>query len=188
MGFPQAISFSAREVLVGFVTAALCFVLGATFRPGSAGERPITAISSGTELVLVFMASSTCAGVKNPALPAAVNAIEKSLRMQAAGEGKRLVTIGVSLDWQIDAGMELLNRFGTFDEVSIGRGWLNLAAIRYIWRDIPGAASVPQVVLLEREVASGETIVVQSERIRFRKVGAIPIIEWARGIEARASL
>jgi hypothetical protein len=47
-----------------------------------------------------------------------------------------------------------LRNFGTFDEVSVGRNWLNTAIVLYIWDRSADSAGMPQLVLVEHHVRS----------------------------------
>jgi hypothetical protein len=98
---------------------------------------------------------------------------------EATDAGYSFATVGIALDWQIDKGVQLLERFGPFDEIHVGRSWINAGALRYIWQNLPGEASVPQIVIVEREIAKGRSLEVTGERVRIRKVGARQIIAWS---------
>ena len=139
----------------------------------------MTPIRSGTELIMVLIATSTCPGIDDPALGAALAQAREGLRREAAAKGQLFTTIGVSLDWSIDHGIEMLARFGPFDEVTVGRGWLNTGALRYIWKDMPGIAAVPQIVVVEREIDKGRSIQVTEEHVRYRMTSAMRIISWS---------
>jgi hypothetical protein len=149
------------------------------------GRRPpepaAAALRSGPQLVMVFIASSTCAGVNDPALRDAVRRVRNGLQHEAGRRDQTFVTIGVSLDTSIDVGVALLRRFGRFDEISVGYNWLNGAAVKYVWHDMPGAASMPQILVIERDVEVTDAGVrIRSERARYRKVGSAAIAAWSR--------
>ena len=136
-------------------------------------------ISTGSELVFVFIASSSCAGIKDPSLPEALARARAGLKTQAERDGHRFVAIGVSLDWHLPDGIQMLEEFGPFDEILVGRGWLNTGAVRYIWEDIRGAAAIPQVVVTTRGVVSDRVIEVGGEELVVRKAGARQIADWS---------
>ena len=78
------------------------------------------------------------------------------------------MALGVSVDFAQEAGIGMLKRFGPFDEILVGRGWQNLAALRYVWGDLPGPAAVPQILVLDRKVLwDGATLSVTEERRGF---------------------
>ena len=76
--------------------------------------------------------------------------------------------------------MPSLNAFGRFDEVVVGDNWMNLAAVTYIWRDHAGAPTIPQIVVLRRNVDRQPTgIDVGPDQVLGRFLGTEQIIEWA---------
>ena len=135
-----------------------------------------------SELLFVFIATSTCAGINDPALPPALRKVRNYLSEQAARDGQRFVTLGISLDTDTRIGQQLLARFGSFDELLLGRGWLNTGAIKYIWEDIRGLPAVPQIVVTTRSVVRGRTVEVSGEQSVLRKVGATQIVNWSEAI------
>ncbi len=138
-------------------------------------------IEDGEELVLVFIASSTCRGVRNPGLRTAVRRILKDYRALNRERGARFIAIGVATDWDIRKGMRLLEHFGRFDEVLLGRGWLNSGVVKYVWGDLPGGAGIPQIVLVRRQIRVTDAgLRVMSEEVLFRKIGGQNIVNWAR--------
>jgi hypothetical protein len=145
----------------------------------SSAPLPYAPIASGTEVVMVFLASSTCPGIHDASLREALRLARDSLAEEARLSGKGFVVVGVSLDWNLESGYRLLERFGPFDEVLIGRSWLNSGAVRYLWSDFPGIAAVPQLVVLERVIDKDRSISIRDERVRFRKAGAPVIVNWA---------
>ena len=90
----------------------------------------------------------------------------------------QLMFIGVATDWEFDKGLRFLADYGAFDEVIVGGNWLNSAAVRFIWRDLPGQPAFPQVVLLEREVTVNKTnVTFGPEKVISRFIGIDEIIE-----------
>jgi hypothetical protein len=146
----------------------------------AAVPRAAGGIKSGDEIVAVFIGGSFCGGSRMPGLREAVERANRDLRARALVEGTRFASVGVALDWSVSDGAKFLAEFGPFDELVIGRNWLNTAVIKYVWRDIPGQAAVPQMVVVRRHVDSDASgIVVSNERLLTRKLGADEIIEWA---------
>lgn len=130
-------------------------------------------------MVMVVIASSTCAGVQDRPFRDAVARIRSGLRERARAGGATFVSVGVGTDRAPESGAALMKRLGPFDEVSLGRSWLNSGAVKYIWMDHPGAAMVPQDVVLERTIQWGRVVTVSDERILLRKVGARGIVDWS---------
>jgi len=132
------------------------------------------------EIIAVFIGGSFCGATSMPGLREAVETLNRELASRAVAQGKTFVSVGVALDWSIQEGSSFLRDFGSFNEIVVGRNWLNSAVIQYIWRGIPGNASLPQMVLLERHVNVREaSITVGEERLLARKVGVTEIVEWA---------
>lgn len=141
------------------------------------------ALKSGTELVAVFIGSSTCGAAENPELKVAIAQLRRSLAARAFRDGKTFSSIGVALDWSVRDGLQFLATFGEFDEVMAGRNWLNAGAVHYIWRDIAGRPSLPQVLLLERSVeVTATSISIGDETLIARKVGAGEITQWVASL------
>lgn len=140
-------------------------------------------LASSNELVMVFIGSAHCAASRDPSLPGVIRSAGESLAKIARKEGIPLVVIGAALDWSPFDGLAYLQSVGAFDEVISGRNWANSAALEYLWVDHPGPPSLPQVVLLRRELlvdASG--ISVSDERLIARKIGLPEITTWQRAL------
>lgn len=146
---------------------------------GRESYTPSGTLSSGTEVVLVYVGSSTCAWSNVPRLPKLVEELKLTLQARAKSEGKTFFTVGVARDLESDRGLRHLEDFGTFDEVMSGGSWINTGILKYIFDDLPGPAATPQLVLLERlvEVREGNYSIVD-ERILARAVGLEEIDEW----------
>lgn len=170
----------SRRLLAFALIALMGAMIPMLLRRDVVAEPDVTLVRDGTELVLVAMMSSTCAGIQAPGFAEALETIRDHLRREAASAGHTFVTIGVATDWMLDDGVEVLRRFGPFDEILVGRGWMNSGIVKYIWTDFPGRAAVPQLVVVEREVMTGQFIEVSNARVRYRKASASQIIEWSR--------
>lgn len=146
--------------------------------------RPARVTREGTELTLVYIGSSGCVPSNRKDLPGAVERLKLHLRHRASDANRLFTAVGVARDWEVTAGVGHLRKFGSFDEVMAGRNWMNAGVRAYVWEDIPGEATTPQVLLLEREVgdvsAAGIQYGIHSERLVVRKVGADEIVRWAR--------
>lgn len=173
-------------LLVVITAAATIGAATRLVRDPLAAYRPAP-LRSGTEVLMVLIGSSGCAGTAAPGLPEAVARVKTALRSKAEREAQSFVTIGVALDWSIPKGMAMLERFGPFDEVMVGRSWLNSGVVKYIWKDVPGFAATPQIVVLEREIANDGGFVVGPEQVRTRRIGADAIIAWSRTLPAASA-
>ncbi len=116
-------------------------------------------LRSGHHRVLVFIGSSTCGASSDPELHERLERIASFYREQSLRSGGYTTTLGVALDWDTNDGLRFLNKMGAFDEISIGRNWLNSHSVAFVWRDLPGAPTLPQLVVVEREVEVGPSMV-----------------------------
>ncbi|MCY3599679.1 MAG: hypothetical protein OXN85_06885, partial [Gemmatimonadetes bacterium] len=80
----------------------------------------------------------------------------------------------------VQNGLEHLERFGPFDEVTAGRGWLNMGVLEYIYGDLPGVAATPQVIVVERTVKRDGEWRIEDQRVLARRAGLDEIEEWAK--------
>ncbi|WP_419941020.1 hypothetical protein [Candidatus Palauibacter sp.] len=163
------------------MTAVMLACLIWAMRPSEPNDSPLDApgaLVSGTEIAYVFVPSTTCAGINDPNLEDALRATRRYVGEYARGHGYGFATVGVSIDTDLDRGKELLERFGPFDEIHVGRGYLNAAAQRYM-RTFVGVEAVPQVVILRREVrVDGGIMRIEHADVLLRKVGAETIGQW----------
>lgn len=176
-----------RSALAVVLLVAMAIMIPLLLNREVIAEPTLTPIRDGTELVFVLMVSSTCSGISAPGFDEALTVVRSYLEEEAKDTGRTLVKIGIATDWILEDGIAVLNRFGPFDEIMVGRGWMNSGAVEYLWDDFPGRASVPQIVVLERDVTTGKFIQVLGTKVLYRKSSAGQIIEWARSLESRRS-
>jgi hypothetical protein len=140
-----------------------------------------SSLKTGDEMLVIFIGGSFCGGSAQPGLREAVATVNREMAATARAAGRRFVSVGVAMDWSVEDGVRFLHEFGKFDELVVGRNWLNSAVVRYVWRDVPGSATLPQIVVVMRHVTvAPTTIAVGDERLLVRKLGADEIIDWAR--------
>lgn len=139
---------------------------------------PSGSIESGDEIVLVFIGASFCNAHNVPGFPDIVETAKLRLQRHAQRGGMQFRAIGVALDWRPADGLAFLARFGEWDEVASGSNWTNDGATKYIWRDIPGDANVPQLLVLRRSVHVGDAIRVGKEQVVKRILGTPAIQQW----------
>lgn len=139
---------------------------------------PSGSIESGDEIVLVFIGASFCNAHNVAGFPDVVELAKLRVREHAQARGMRFRAVGVALDWRAADGLAFLARFGEFDEVASGGNWINDGATKYIWRDIPGDADVPQLLVLRRSVHRGEAIRVGEDKVVKRILGTNAIQAW----------
>ena len=135
------------------VTALSIAVATVSYRSLTTEVQPRpAALTSGREWQVVVVGAASCAASNHPEVQAAIRRIIATVRMHAQMAGENVSTAGVAVDWNHATGLEFLNRIGHFDEISIGRNWMNQVAIRYIWRDLRGPGLIPQVLLISRSL------------------------------------
>jgi hypothetical protein len=137
-------------------------------------------LHSGDEVVAIFIGASTCPASMRPEMRNAIAHLRSELAVEANQAGVNFYITGAALDWNVDTGIAFLKRLGPFDEVTAGRNWLNMASVRYIIRDMQGAATTPQLLVVRRTTVAQSTLRVSSEQLIARKVGAEAIESWAR--------
>jgi hypothetical protein len=135
----------------------------------------------------IFVAASTCGASRFPLLPDALHDIRIALSRETELSRKQFVLVGVSIDQDASTGVEFLRRYGPFDEVLAGHGWLNAGAIAYVVRDMPSEHSIPQLVLVERDldVEDGRIVDVHDTLVG-RKIGADQIVSYAAFLKNNA--
>ena len=142
-------------------------------------------LRSGKEELLLLLGSSKCGASKNPPFNLAFSKIRKELKRRAHAEGTRFSVVGVACDSDITAGRRFLEELGPFDQEIVGGSWLNPAFISFVWRDHPGCAVLPQLLVIERNITIGEPIKVGEDVILARICGLAriyglsEIINWA---------
>lgn len=147
---------------------------------GPGTQPPPLRPTDGRQQVVVLMVAAGCAASSRKDLPNAVAAVKRDLARIAAAAGRQLITLGVALDQSSDVGLKVLRRFGEFDQVMVGAGWLNEGAVRFIWRDVAGAPVLPQMLLIERTVTVGDDRVhFGADQLLTRAVGGLEIAHWA---------
>jgi hypothetical protein len=136
-------------------------------------------LKTGEQVIAFFVGAKFCAAYSREGFPETVRTLREKLAGRASEAGMEFVFVGVALDWTVEDGLEFLERFGPFDEIVAGQNWLNETAIRYIWRDLPGRAAVPQVILLHREIRVDDRVIqILNEQIMTRRIGVDGITEW----------
>lgn len=116
---------------------------------------PAARVPQGIELVAVYFTSSDCGPCKSVEFKDLLEDAKVALRDQASKHELGFAAIGVSLDWDAQVGIELLNTSGRFDEVVAGRNWFNVAAEVYVWKGENVVPAMPQVVLVTRSLTAG---------------------------------
>lgn len=174
-------AFQGRGFAIVFLVTLTSVALALVHRnvsivPAEPRPRP-----AGDELVLILVGSPTCPAASDPHFPERFERIVAGLRERAEEEDVGLVTIGIGTGASPERSIEFLNSVGQFDEMMVGRGWLNSGALRYLWRDLPGKPSIPQVIVTRRRLDMGPfgaSVVAGAETLLARKVGLPEIYRW----------
>lgn len=150
--------------------------------PGESRYTPNYDAPEGRELAFIYIGSSGCAASNRLFLPGAIKQLKLLVQKQARARGRSFVAIGVAKDWNVEAGLGHLSKFGNFDMVMSGRNWLNIGALKYMWEEIPGKAGTPQVVVISRRVVKpegkGASYGLRDPELLARKLGTKEIRRW----------
>lgn len=143
---------------------------------------PRMQLTSGNQLVAVYVGMTGCGASRDPELKAAVREMKPAFAQHAAAAGRPVSIVGVALDWDTDHGVDYLKDLGRWDEVIAGNNWANLGAEQHIFRAEGGRPSIPQIVIYEREIATEMTgVKFGPNRVLRRIVGTDSIIAWVKG-------
>jgi len=141
-----------------------------------------------TEILMIYIGSSTCGFCKDERLPGYISDIRTELweRVRSSSPKNELsfFTMGISKDWDVEGGLNHLIEMGPFHEVMTGKSWNNTGLSRYVYENFPGEAATPQIVVTEREYYSITGSItsyrgIKNERILTRKIGLDEIKEWS---------
>jgi hypothetical protein len=173
------VRFDRQAVTFSYLGLLASIVLAATPLAAQQYHPPMTGID-GDEIIAVFITSSGCVASRQPELPGSLESIKLALAERGRAQAFRFSIIGVALDWDPMTGVEHLGAFGRFDELVAGRNWWNSGAAAYIWRDVPGSAVTPQLVVVRRtsQLQPGG-IRISREEPFLRLLGTREIMEWA---------
>lgn len=131
-----------------------------------------------SELNLVYIGASWCAPCRRDSLKQTLEELKLVLYDRAKEENMNYSVIGVSNDQSIQEGLELLNSTGYFDEVIIGKKWINSGSIDFIWDQKEVKPAVPQIIVFNRSLKFEEGIIAGEKNIMVRKVGVREIDQW----------
>ena len=145
-------------------------------------------VGTRAERLVIYIGSSTCAASNAEDLPRVWAAVVEQVAASAKRDSRRLVRVGVAKDADVQRGLGHLDKYGSFDEVSTGRGWANLALLKYVYGDLSGPGATPQILVVDRIVhRDTETVFVSDESIRLRRLGLLELRSWAGSGTERSS-
>ena len=137
--------------------------------------------SDGTELVMVYFGATHCGPCHAPEIKAAVEAAKVALAERAEADGKTFSAVGAALDYGVADGVAFLASSGRFDEIVVGRNWINSASLTHLWRaDRPEGSTIglPSVVVFEQDLATRDGISASAPRYVAEITGADAIPAW----------
>jgi hypothetical protein len=182
-------SFVARA-LVGIVVLAAAFVF--VYADGdirgawstALGRKPVRYVpahtdATGTELLFVYIGSDGCHWSNIAELPGIIERLKLKVHAESQSLGLAFTALGVAADSDTKAGLRHLQKFGAFDEVMSGNGWMNTGVLKFIHNGTPGRSATPQIVITTRSVELNDTVRdVGEDRLVLRKVGIQEIQAW----------
>jgi hypothetical protein len=141
--------------------------------PGPVGTR------TADERLFVYIGSSGCGAANLPTMPDLIKASREKAKESSQAAARRFVSVGIATDADVRAGLAHLAKFGAFDEVTTGRGWANIGALKYVHEGLAGMPATPQVLVVDRHLINGDDGVrVTGERVLVRRVGVKDIEHW----------
>lgn len=149
----------------------------------SAPTKPL--FQSGRYLVAYVFVSSECGFSTLRQTRRALREFPDSLRATNGSAFANVSVIGVAIDEDVDAGLRFLRDVErsrhVFDEISVGRSWLNEQVMRLVWREGMATANLPQIVLVERQVDATpypRHIATQRDSVLLNLTGSEQIVAW----------
>jgi hypothetical protein len=131
------------------------------------------------ELVLVYIGSASCGPCNDPEYNALLSQFKRTVSELAHAERRKLRLIGVSDDWDVDAGLQFLRERGPWDEVVAGNNIYNSAVIEHVWNVESSHTGIPQVILFERRITyDGNRLVTGPKQYLLRLVGKAALAKW----------
>lgn len=129
---------------------------------------------------VVILLSSSCAA-SQMLDPSWFEDLRSTLKARGAREGVSVAIVGVAVDQSWTRGIDFLRGLGEFDEVRSGRDWLGSGAVEFMYRDLAGPTSIPQVVVVKRQVTMRGNLAdlhFGEDRLLSRKVGVDELWAW----------
>lgn len=148
-------------------------------RSGIARQTPVGI--EGSEVLVVLIGSSRCVASRQPMLVTALKTLRTRIVDIAANRSVQVSFVGVALDDIVVDGLKWLTAVGPFDEIGVGRNWLNSYMIHLVHRELRGDAAVPQLIFLRRVVSANRAgmVFVGADEVLLREVGLDNIVELA---------
>ncbi len=179
---------------MGHMPTAIVSALTPWRKPVGDRYSPSYRRGGGDELVMVYLGAASCGWSNAEGMPELIEKIKLALHAEATARGWAFESVGIALDWNVEAGLSHLRKFGGFDEVSAGRNWDNSLAVRYLGA-VEELPATPQIIAIHRVVTAANMrdgpFVLQSdsEEVLVRMSGGVEIKRWVRnGVPLPAGL
>ena len=170
-------------ILCGLAVAAYSLTTASMSEPGT-NDGPAAdslTVGSSNERLVVFLGSSACPASTRDSLREDLRILGDSLQSRLRLSKVRVAMIGVSIDFNVNAGIRYLRELYPFQEVTVGRGFLNSASTGFLLGASGAALTVPQILILERIVEIDSTSITVGRSLIVRRiVGADSIHAWAQ--------
>lgn len=135
------------------------------------------------QVSLVYIGSSNCDYSKKDSVKSTVIEAKQTLSSRFDTLDIQFYSVGVAVDNLPEEGYRHLQKFGPFNEILTGGGVAGLGARTYIWNELPGEATTPQILIAERKMeaqAGSNDYELRSRTLLKRVVGYNEIIRWDR--------
>ena len=166
-----------QRVWAAVVVFGSGFVIALAINTGGMRGQPQGLRTSGLDstMAVVLLVSPSCHACTNPALPDAWEAIAQSISDQGNGAYR----IGLVTSDLAENGLTFLRQFGEFHEVLAGGGWAGVGSLHFLFRELSGPPTIPQVIVLRRQVTRQTKGISVDERVVQRRVGLEQIFTLA---------
>ncbi len=99
------------------------------------------------EINLIYISNSNCVYCNDLKLIDAIKKKDNALRKISKDFNFGYKFVGISIDLNINKGIEYFKNYFILDEIIIGSGWSNTGILRYIYTDFPSEPAVPQLII-----------------------------------------
>ena len=131
------------------------------------------------ERLVVFLGSSACRASTRDSLRDDLRILGGMLHEQDSVMSVRTFMIGVSTDYDVVSGTEYLTALYPFDEITVGRGFLNVAVSHFLLGQAESALAIPQILVIDRQIhVDSIAISVGPSSLVRRVIGADSIHAW----------
>ena len=130
------------------------------------------------ELNLVYIGASWCKPCVQDSLKQALEEAKITFYERAKEMDMNYSVIGAANNQSVQKGWDFLNNSGYFDEVVIGKQWINSGSLEFIMKPKDVKPAIPQIIVFSRPLRFEEDIKVGNKKILVRKIGAVAIQKW----------